>query len=82
MTTPTPVTDVENVVKTAIADAVKAAGVVLVVLGLVPVIAQALGAAHIVVPSALLAYATIAASVVTGFVSWAKSKGIVAKIIG
>lgn len=63
---------VENVLK----EAVKYAGVALVVLGAVPAVAQALGLVHIVVPSALLGYATLATGVVGGFLAWAKARGI------
>lgn len=62
---------VENVIK----EAVKYAGVALIVLGAVPAVAQALGLVHIVVPSALLGYASIAMGVVGGFLAWAKAHG-------
>lgn len=69
MTLPKPV---ENVVK----EFAKYAAVVLVVLGAVPAIAQAAGAAHIVVPSALLGYAAIAAGVLGGVLRLLKDHGI------
>lgn len=69
-------TTLQSVTKTVLSDAVKAAGTVLVVLGLVPVIAQAAGAAHIVVPAAVTTYATIATAIVTGFLAWAKQHGV------
>lgn len=68
-----------TITKSILTDAVKAAGVVLVVLGALPAIAQAAGVAHIVVPAAVLGYATIATTVVTGFLAWAKAHGVVSK---
>jgi hypothetical protein len=62
--------------KPYLAEVVKVASVVLVVLGALPAIAQAAGIAHIVVPAALLGYATIASSVVAGFLAWAKAHGV------
>lgn len=80
MTPVNPVPEVESIAKQVIADAVKAAGVVLVVLGLLPVIVSALNVAHVSVPASLLAYATVATTIVAGFVAWANAHGFVSKV--
>lgn len=68
-----------DAITTAVKDAAKVAALVLVVLGALPAICQALGVAHIVVPGSLLGYATIATTIASGIVSWAKQHGYVAK---
>ncbi len=69
-------TNLQSVSKTVISDALKAAAVVLVVLGAVPAIAQGLGAAHIVVPASVTTYAAVAAGILSGLLGWAKAHGV------